>query len=233
MKKIKFMAMSQEVADKYPAPKPAKSYVPDWYKKSNRWRSGKMEVLAEGAGLNKDIKLCVPFLDVMTAGYCLELPSDLLVKREGQGVGFFWNEEPGSIHVRPRDMAKMLPRPAGHDEDLYAWTFHWASITPPGYSLLVSQPYNRFDLPFTTTCGIIDSDNFSLGGEIPFFLRSDFEGIIPAGTPIAQLIPFKRENWNHSVETYRSNFIKTQLFNTTKYLFGGYKKHLWVKKTFE
>jgi len=233
MKKIRFMAMSQEVEDMYPRPKPAKAYVPDWYKSAKRFRSGKMEVLPEGAGINKDLKLCVPFLDGLTAGYALELPADLLVQRDERGVGFFWNEEPGPIEVRPKNMAVTLPRPHGHDQDLYAWTFHWASITPPGYSLLVVHPLNRFELPFTTTAGIMDSDNFSLGGQIPFFLQKDFTGIIPAGTPIAQLIPIKREGWTSEIIPHNQGFVKKQLFNVSRYLYGGYKKHLWVKKSYE
>jgi hypothetical protein len=233
MKKIQFMAMSIEVEDKYPKPQAASHYVPDWYKKAKRFRSGKMEILPEGAGLNKDLKLCMPFLDAITAGYVIELPGDLLVHRDERGVGFFWNEQPDPMQVRPKDMAVTLPRPHGHDKDLYAWTFHWAAITPPGYSLLVTQPLNRFDLPFTTTSGIMDGDKFSLGGEIPFFLEKDFVGVIPAGTPIAQLIPIKREYWTSEVLSHNQSFIKTQMYNTARYLYGGYKKHIWVKKSYE
>jgi len=231
-KKIKFIPMSQEVEDKYDPPKPSRSYVPDWYKKANRWRSGKMEPLPEG-GLNKDLKLCVPFLDGMTAGYMIELPADLLVKRDAQGVGFFWNEEPGPIEIRSADMARTLPRPPGMDETLYAWNFHWAIETPPGYSLMITSPLNRFELPFVTTSGIMDSDGFSLGGQIPFFLAKDFEGIIPAGTPIIQVIPIKRDSWKSQVLPYNATYIKKQLFAVTKYMYGGYKKVRWVKKEYE
>jgi hypothetical protein len=233
MKKVKFMAMSQEIEDMYPHPKSAKNFLPDWYKKANRFRSGKMEVLPEGAGLNKDLKLCVPFLDAMVAGYCLELPADLMVIRDARGVGFFWNEEPGPLEIRPKDMAVTLPRPAGHDHDLYAWTFHWAVVTPPGYSLLVTQPLNRYDLPFTTTQGIMDADKFSLGGQIPFFLQEGFTGVIPAGTPIAQLIPIKRDSWKGEVVPHSNSFLKKQLFTVSRFMYGGYKKHVWVKKSYE
>ena len=79
----------------------------------------------------------------------------------------------------------------------------------------------------------MDSDNFSLGGQIPFFLQKDFTGIIPAGTPIAQLIPIKRDNWQSEVLPHNQGFVKKQLFNVSRYLYGGYKKHLWVKKSYE
>jgi hypothetical protein len=79
----------------------------------------------------------------------------------------------------------------------------------------------------------MDSDNFSLGGQIPFFLQKDFTGIIPAGTPIAQLIPIKRDSWKSEVLPHNQGFVKTQLFNVSRYLYGGYKKHLWVKKSYD
>ena len=224
--------MEENVDTLHSPPKPAKTYVPDWYRESNRFRSGTMEMLPEG-GVNKDIKLCVPFLESMTAGYCLDLPGDLLIVRKGNLVGFQWNEEPHPMEIRPKDMATKLPRPAGHDHDLYAWNTHWGIEVPQGYSCIFTHPFNRFDLPFTTTSGLVEADGFSAGGGIPFFLKEGFEGIIPAGTPIIQVIPFKRDSWKSEVAEYSSSWVKQQLWSVQKYIYGGYKKHFWVKKNFE
>lgn len=232
MKKIKFRPMSDDTA-KFDPPAPARSSVPEWYKKAKRFRGGQMQILGEGGGLNKDIKLCIPFLDALTSGYMLTIPTDLLVKRDEKGVGFFWNEAPSIIEIRPKDMASTLPRPAGHDQDLYAWHTYWAVIVPPGYSALFVHPLNRFDLPFTTTSGVVDSDGFSLGGEIPFFLKEGFEGVIPAGTPIMQIIPFKREDWKSEVLEPDEMWVKKQTFKVAKYLYDGYKKVVWVKKSYD
>lgn len=231
-KRISFMPMNEDVS-KFDPPKPAKSYVPDWYKKAKRFRSGKMQILDSDGGINKDIKLCVPFLDALTTGYVLTLPVDLLVQRRGNEVGFFWNEAPSIVEIRPKDMASTLPRPSGHDHDLYAWHTYWAVSVPQGYSCVFTHPLNRFDLPFTTTSGIVDSDGFSLGGEIPFFLKENFEGTIPAGTPIMQIIPFKREGWQSEVKQTDRGWLNKQLFQVAKYLYDGYRKVVWVKKSYE
>ena len=225
------MAVSQDFADKLTPPKPARSFVPDWYRKADRFIGGKMQ-LREG-GINKDLKLCLPFLDALTSGYCLELNCDLLVERDSRGINFFWHEEPQPIETRPKDMAKTLPTPSGHDSDLYAWRTVWAAITPLGYSAIYTHPLNRFDLPFTTTSGVMDTDFYHNGGQIPFFLKEGFTGVIEAGTPIVQIIPFKRESWQHEIADTNSKILEPKKYSVQKHLFGGYKKLFWQKKEYK
>jgi len=127
-------------------------------------------------------------------------------------------------------MAKTLPRPSGHSNSLYAWNIKWGVQTPSGYSSIFIHPLNRYDLPFTTTSGIMDTDTYSMGGEIPFFLKQDFEGIIPEGTPIVQIIPIKRDSWQSIRSKYDDRFVKNSLYQIGKTLYGGYKKLFWQKK---
>lgn len=227
-KKIGFMPMSASVESKLDRPMPAKKFVPKWYKESTTFIGGKMQV--SDSGLNKDLKLCIPFLDALTAGYCIELSCDLHISRDKDGVNFFWHEEPYPIQSRPDAIASLLPTPAGHAKKLYAWSIHWATITPPGYSAIFCHPLNRYDLPFTTTSGIMDTDSYHPGGEVPFFLRADFQGVIPAGTPIIQVIPFKRDSWKSNAVPHNSNAILKLQYAVSRVLFGGYAKTFWKKK---
>lgn len=231
MKKIFFTPSSKDAGEFYMAPQPSKSLIPDWYKDSPTYTTGKELDMNSDGSLNKNYKVCIPFLDSMTAGYMMLLPYDLLVRRQGEHVSFGWVDAPSL--VKPRNNLIGMPRPAGHDHQAHVWTFHWGIKTPEGYSALVTHPFNRHDLPFVTTSGIIDSDNFSQGGEIPFFLRSDFDGVIPAGTPIAQVIPFKREAWKSEAAEFNETWFNQQVYSIRKHFMGAYKKHLWVKKVFE
>lgn len=230
-KRIKFMPASLETATNLDAPKAAKASVPDWYRKASQFIGGKM-IARETGGINKDLKLCVPFLDALTAGYCIELPCDVLVEQDPRGVGFFWHELPEPIEMRSKDIASTMPRPLGCDEDMYAWMMDWAIQTPPGYSLLVTHPFNRFDLPFVTTSGIMDSDMYASAGQIPFFLKAGFSGVIPAGTPIAQLIPIKRDDWVSEELEYDEKLLKKTKYKVQRFLYGGYKKLFWQKKNY-
>ena len=69
--------------------------------------------------------------------------------------------------------------------------------SPEGYALFFTHPVNRFDLPFTTLSGLVDCDRYT-DTWIHFpahWHDTNFSGILPKGTPIAQCIPVKRESW--------------------------------------
>jgi hypothetical protein len=55
-------------------------------------------------------------------------------------------------------------------------------------------------LPFFTLSGVTDTDTWGGSDVLNFALKKDFEGVIPAGTPIVQIIPFRRETWDFEIE---------------------------------
>jgi hypothetical protein len=70
-------------------------------------------------------------------------------------------------------------------------------------------------------------------GNVPFILKSDFEGIIPAGTPIVQIIPFKLESWKRKESPglkEEAAVIKQRIFNVVSHY---YKTNFWKRKTYE
>ena len=70
----------------------------------------------------------------------------------------------------------------------------WRIKLPPGYSLLFTQPLNRPDLPFTCFSGVVDCDRFDTTVNIPFaWTGPTGDHVLPAGTPIAQVVPLRRE----------------------------------------
>jgi hypothetical protein len=56
---------------------------------------------------------------------------------------------------------------------------------------------NRFDLPFTTLTGMVDCDRYHDNWvHFPVHWHDPtFSGVLPKGTPVAQCVPVKRENW--------------------------------------
>lgn len=207
-----------------------KTQVPQWYKDAELTFIDPSHG-TEAGGLKK----CVPFLDAMISGYALTTPCAIYVSEDADGnLELSW-DGPHSIEAfikeRPMESGATIPRPAGHHPNHLIWSAFWSVKTPKGYSLLMTHPQNRFDLPFTTTAGIIDSDEFSSSGNIPFFMKKGFVGTIPQGTPIAQLIPIKRAKWKSVIDPSLAseNAIIDHIIRDPETL---YKKVMWHKKEY-
>lgn len=199
-KNITFQPFNEYVQASKSSPKPASSHLPVWYKNLPRFvNNSDKPIKALG---HKDLKMCVPFRDAMITGYMLELPADIEVQIATNGdVDIFHNpsltfsvvEKRGPL--TPQHQGFGMPNPIGTEPIMFAWSALYGVGTDKEDSVLITHPLNRHDLPFVTTSGVIDSGFFKSAGNIPFFIKTGFSGIIPKGTPIAQVIPFKRENW--------------------------------------
>jgi hypothetical protein len=212
-------------------PIPIKKLLPKWYRESET--TFKTADGVEAAGLKK----CIPFLDALISGYALVLPLDIFVSETAEGeLKITWNssdEFSEFINERPVESAQKLPRPEGHHPNHLAWRGTWGIKTPKGWSLLVTHPLNRFDLPFTTTSGIMDSDEYSTSGNLPFFIKKGFTGVIPAGTPIAQLIPIKRAKWHSVPNNSGLQYLEKLQGQTVRIPGKSYKRLFWNRKSFD
>lgn len=210
----------------------AKQYIADWYKKIPKYRDN--NVLDLSKGFQSTVKHCVPFLEAMTAGYMIVLPYDLYVKNVNGNPYLSWKYVPKENEPRWRDtLSDPNIVPTGHALTEYTWNLGVSFVVPKGYSILLTHPLNRNDLPFTTLSGIIDGGFVThQDGSYPFYIKQGFEGIIPQGTPVAQLIPFRNENWKSKktkglIKKGNSNKISSGFI-----LFGWYKKMYWNKKNY-
>jgi hypothetical protein len=174
----------------------------------------------------------------MGAGYVLKTPCDLE----------FYLDEAGVIAVRvdnpmyqdfctKRHPMPQFKNPEGYHVHHFAWYPDWGVSVPEGYSVLYTPPLNRFELPFITTSGVIDNDKVELPGTIPFFLAKNFTGVLPAGTPYLQMLPFKRDNWESEVEIVQVDAMaQKNIDNSAKYrtLDGEvYKNQVWAKRSYK
>jgi hypothetical protein len=210
---------------------PAKNHIPKWYKEIPKWKNN--QVFEIGKGLNHTVKQCMPVFDSLTTGYMIVLPNDLYVKNNN-GLPFItWNA--AEFPPKSRDgVADLNLVPAGHHPTEFIWQTGVSHAIPLGFSMLLTHPVNRYDLPFTTLTGIIDGGFIMPAtGNIPFYVKEGFEGVIPQGTPIAQLIPFRQENWLSKKTkglVVLSNQHKTK---SNSLISGWYKKTFWTRKKYD
>jgi hypothetical protein len=124
--------------------------------------------------------------------------------------------------------------PARNEAPYPKWNNPWAIKTPPGYSCLITQPFHR-DLPFTILPGIVDTDTYPVPINFPCVLSNiEFEGLIPAGTPLAQIIPFKRDSWISEYDNRKTiNEINTKAKLLKSKFYDSYKTLFRTPKEFK
>jgi len=235
---ITFQPFDEYVEAAQSPPVSASACIPDWYKKLPRYVNNSDKPI-KSLG-RKDLKTCVPFRDAMITGYMILLPADIEVCIAADGdVDVFHNPQLTFKVVEKRGWLTLenqgfgMPNPIGTAPIMFAWSGMWGVKTNKKDSVLVTHPFNRFDLPFITPSGVIDSGFFGVAGNIPFFIKEGFSGVIPKGTPIAQVLPFKRENWNSKV--IKSERKAYSLFMTLRdtYLDGFYSRFMRQPKNYK
>lgn len=214
-------------------PASSKKYIPDWYKKAERFVGGKPILNSDTIEGQQTVKLCPPYLDSLTSGYIAELWQDLQVRQIGGVPNFTWLQKPEILEGRPAEIVQGMPISTRYGHDVYAWKFPYYFRTPPGYSAFVSHPFNRLDLPFQTLSAVIDSDCGVNAGNIPFVFEKDWEGIVPQGTPILQILPFKRENWTSKENKDIIEIGERNRYFSTRKVSGFYKQTFWRKKNYD
>jgi hypothetical protein len=211
---------------------PAKNHIPEWYKKITKWKNNEIFTLEKG--FEGTVKRCVPFLESLITGYMIVLPHDLYVKNNNGQPYLTWNENGVQFAPTFRDEVSSINLvPAGHYPIEYTWQTSVANTVPLGYSVLLTHPFNRHDLPFTTLSGIVDGGFImSPSGNVPFYIKQGFEGIIPQGTPIAQILPFRQENWSSKKRDGLVKESEKHLRMSQAIFSGWYKKTFWQKKEY-
>jgi hypothetical protein len=220
-------------ADWIPYPQPASKSIPDWYKNTPKYTNGNEPIMgSEHQSSNLSVKYCIPFLDALTVGYTAHLWCDLKVEQRPAGPWFTWRVEPSVLDGRNPEGLETLPIPHGHSDNHFIWHQPFSVRVPKGYSVLYTHPFNRYDLPFTTLTGIHDSDTILPPGNFPFHLKEGFEGIIPSGTPIFQMLPFKREDWVGLGNPELQKEGHDRSMKSVSMVAGYYKKKRWSRKNY-
>lgn len=221
--KITFSKTLDNVSDIY-VPQPASKFIPEWYKKiENRFP---IEKTPEST---PTIKKCVPVLDAITAGYIIVSPCDVYISIK-DGVPNYSNPL-GIIQFHPRKQAYNHPKV--NNFEYPKWINPWAIKTPKGYSIYFKPLAHNPNPWFEILEGFVDTDTYSAAVNFPFvLLNPNKECLIPAGTPIAQVIPIKRDSWKITINnnTKESNAISNLI--SSQY-FDRYKRLFWTRKEYK
>ncbi len=203
-------------------PIPSILNIPQWYKNLEHKKD------------NKTVKVCMPFLDSLTAGYILKVPVDYYIEHNVdtlgvKNTGFHSSQKnkdladeinlnydkDGAFHqTRQIKDSPLLEK--NKNLPIHKINNPWIIKTPPGYSTLFVSPFNNSDDRFSIISGIVDTDTFDVEVNFPFIVNGDkyptLKTTIKRGTPYVQVIPFKRQKWKMKIDTLNNKQRKTTNF---------------------
>lgn len=213
-------------------PVPAIEMIPDWFKR--------LDTEGQPPFSGMTAKTCRGLFDIMTAGYIFRWPFDAKIDKAEDGRLRIYKSRDGSNHdFAPHPHFQLDGYP-----DLLLESQHagiqklkgpYKFKTPPGTSLLIKQPSYRPELRTEVMEGIVDTDGYYGDFNILFMIKninSDRKINIKAGTPLAQIIPFVRGEWEIKYDTVNSDeaaVFDDMANNIDKF----YQKHLWERKIFK
>lgn len=199
-----------ELRDILPEPIPAGRALPEWL----RAMPSEVEAPTLGQDTIRTLKHCPPILDAMGLGVTIPLVTDLIF--EHQKVTWDWDppvlpqtlipRSPIGLHVPEQIQGAPFEMAAGL---VLKFMNFWTIEVPKGWSVLCAHPLNRPDLPFQTLSGVVDCDAFK-DGYVHFpalWTDPDFSGVLPRGTPVAQIMAFPRTGQDMVVETLSDDQI--------------------------
>lgn len=240
MPKIRFHPHSQMTTEFSPEPKPGIRFVPEWYKAQPGSKNDE-EFIPQGMS-GSTVKRCMPVFDAMTAGYIMSAPCDIHLDATNP------EELKWSIPLGVRAiMGDMFSRhayeqydhypidPSTHHKQLLRIMPFWSVETDEGYSTLFMNPHHTDASPLWAVSGLVDTDKFISEGHLSFLVRKDFKGIIKQGTPLIQVLPMRREDWESEIvdPVLSKAAFEKQRFNLRSTFMNGYKNKFRSKKEYK
>jgi hypothetical protein len=211
----------------YELPEPASKHLPSWYKKVGMGYNDENP-------LDKSIRACMPVMEALTFGWIVPVPTDIGIAQTPDGMQVNWNTEHFKAmgrHSKEQVGGDDFP----HDGEILKFNLPYMLRTPEGVSTLYMPPLNRVETRFRPFSGVVDTDEYVNQVNIPALLLDDeFEGVIEAGTPIVQVIPFKRDSLVNESKTRTATDEEEEWLERTGKAVPAvdayYKEEVWQPK---
>jgi len=212
----------------YELPQPAHKFIPDWYKQTD------MRPF-EDAPLDKSVRACMPFMEALTFGWVIPTPTDISIIYTSDGLEVKWSDTSGFKPVGNHEKEQVGGDAFPHDGEILKFNLPYALRTPEGVSTLYMPPLNRVETRFRPFSGVVDTDKYMNESNIPaLLLDDDFEGIIEAGTPLVQVIPFERDSLVNQSKTRTATEEEEEWLERTgdavPAVDAYYKEEVWKPK---
>jgi hypothetical protein len=240
-KKIVFK-VKPELLKAIPHPTPAGRSFPDWYKKmptnsgAGYENKEKLDMFSNFGRLHggMTVKKCLPVRDMIGAGYIIPLWADLAVDcyRESEQLQFNWLGQTNQVETHAKFQVQGSPlEKMCWGNSAFKLVSPWFIHTAGGYSSLILPPAYH-ESPLSILPAVVDTDSYH-EVNFPFqYTGPSGKHVIPRGTPVAQVIPFRRDEHNMVVAALPSFELQEHKARVASYMGGMYRKLFHAKKTY-
>jgi hypothetical protein len=229
---IKFLSPNKEMSQIRMKPIPANQLIPSWWKDMPIY-SNPSQKLDLDPHPTVTAKKCFPLLDAISSGYIMRLWSDILVTQTDEGPYLKWSTQDPVADAWSWAQSAGYEIPDGYDKTVFKYLHGWVVETPKNYSCLVTHPFGYNKLPFRTLTGIVDTDELKTHANSPFVVKKGFEGIILKGTPMFQIIPFKRDEWKSTIKIMDEGEMYVRRENIASTIVSSYGNFMRKNKKFK
>jgi len=151
-------------------PKPAKNFIPDWFKQIPSDRTD-------------TVRVCPSFPDYFSMGYVVPMWTDTILRRDEKGP--FWatvqDDYTWDGHGDNQFLDHCYPNFQGSEAtSVFKTESPWMLITPPGWSVLQLPMFYHFNKGYSVLPGLYHGDGENV--------------TIKAGEPFALYVPFERKS---------------------------------------
>ena len=219
MQKIKFYHPLESVVDNFP-PISAKKQIPEWYKDTPKINDS-----------FPTIKNCPPVQDLLTSGYILKSSIEYDVESQISSENYeqIIAQCPMGYQAYAHQHEQFPLVKEDKKKSFLKIDTGWTIKTPKGYSCLLIQPFYFLEDRYSLLPGIVDTDRYDGSIQFPIMLNQDNLDLMP-GTPLVQVIPFLREDWDSTVQRKEQHtlfelFVKKPFANIYKTYCNSKKKY--------
>lgn len=238
MSKIEFIPKYRFLAEVFPKPIPIQKHVPEWWKKQESYLNNDNGVY--NGNMLLTVKKCQAVFDSMAAGYYLLCPMDMNIDATGDRVKFevandVMEFQKFLLAHHLKEQISEYPIPPYFHNDVLRIHPMWLAKTEEGYSSLFISPLHSDYSPIKAIPGLIDTDTYPSDGYLSFFVEKGFKGVIKQGTPMVQVIPFKRDDWESEINKDKDSDYQNRAnqLSVRSVFQNGYRTKKWFKKTFK
>jgi hypothetical protein len=241
MPEINFIKLKPNVNNYSKSPEPAIAARAEWWKKMDKYQKNEKFPYPRKDFAN--IKACPVVDDSINFGYILYFPVDVFIDAT-DSENIYWNlpdvdlsvfddgDQGTFINYHSPSQLEGYPHDKNYHKVPIKINTLWGIKTEPGYSVWITTPILRPDLPFKIIDAVVDTDSITTIFAYSFFIKNNFKGVIKSGTPFIQVIPFKREDFQKNIREKDYEELNKSRNSTLGFFTGGYRKIHWKRKKF-